>query len=88
MFDGFFSIFSQAPVRMTLRLQLRLLRADDVLMLLFFNLWPSSQTMRPKSTFCTWNRDNAQVKVTDTGKTRARARTYIRTCSRQRSSIS
>lgn len=49
----------RAPVRMTLRLQLRLLRAEDVLMLLFFNLWPSSQTMRPKSTFCTWNRDQA-----------------------------
>lgn len=48
-----------APVRITLRLQLRLLRADDVLMLLFFSLWPSSQMMRPNSTFCTCNQENA-----------------------------
>lgn len=31
-------------------------------MLLFFNLWPSSQMMRPNSTFCTWNHQST-IKV-------------------------
>lgn len=37
-------------------------------MLLFFNLWPSSQMMRPNSTFCTWNHQSATkagVKLSD-----------------------